>query len=102
LLAYSSATAYIVIVALAEELLAILLVISLLGMSVSAIEMTLSLKPNRIGPETRIAVMTRGFFASTTSRFNYTRRYIVNTNFSGEIVSNDKLCFLLYYEVSRV
>ena len=88
---YSSSTPVIVIiiVALAEELLVSLLVISLLELLVSAMEMTLSLRPNRISPETRIAGMTRGFFASTTSNFNYTRIYRVTANFLREIVSGD-------------
>jgi hypothetical protein len=91
-LSYSLITPVIVIVmvAPAEELL----VTSLLELLVSAIEMTISLRPNRIGPETKIAVMTRGFFASTTSNFNYTGRYRITANFLGEIVSNDTLCFL--------
>ena len=47
----------IVIVALAEELLVllILLVTSLLGVSVSATEMLVSLKPSRTNPTRRIA-----------------------------------------------
>lgn len=59
---YSSTTVYIVIVivALAEELLAllILLVASLRGTPVSAIEMRVSLKPSRINPTRRIARVT--------------------------------------------
>jgi len=53
---YSSATAYIVIVmvALAEELLA-LLVTSLLGVPVSATEMPVSFRPSRTNPVKRIA-----------------------------------------------
>lgn len=78
-------------VALAEELL----VTSLLELLVSAIEMTLSLRPNTIGSETRIARMARGFFDSTTSKFNYTRRYRVNTNFLREIVPSDTLFCLV-------
>jgi hypothetical protein len=59
---YSSATAYIVIVmvALAEELVAPiwLVVISLSGMLVSAIEMTAPLSPNRIKPSSRATSVT--------------------------------------------
>jgi hypothetical protein len=77
-LSYSLITPVIVIVmvALAEELS----VISLLELLVSAIEMTLSLRTNKTGPAI-IAGMTGGFFESTTSKVNYTRRYRVNTNF---------------------
>lgn len=69
-------------------------VTSFLELLVSVIEMTLSLRKNRIGPTTGIVGMTRGIFTSTTSKFNYTRRYIVNANFSGTIISNDELYFL--------
>jgi len=74
---YSSATAYIVIVivALAEELLALvtLLVPLFSGMLVSAIEMLVSLKPSRTNPIRRIAGATivTSLFTLTLSQFNY-------------------------------
>jgi hypothetical protein len=62
-LGYSLATAYIVIVmvALAEELLALLtlLVTSLWGVPVSAIEMAASVRPNRIKPASMTARMVK-------------------------------------------
>ena len=73
LLAYSLVTAYIVIVmvALAEELLALLirLATSLSGTLVSAIEMAVSLRPNRINPMSIFARMTtkNSLFTSTSS-----------------------------------
>jgi len=71
----------IVIEALAEELLVSLLVTSLLEVLVSAIEMSISLRPNRTRPAARIARMTRGLFTSTTSKFNYIRRHRVRQSF---------------------
>jgi hypothetical protein len=58
-----------VIVALAEELLALLtmLVTSLFGVPVSAIEMPVSLNPNRTNPENRIARITKNGFLTSTS-----------------------------------
>jgi len=70
---YSSATEYIVIVmvALADELLALptLLAASLLGMLVSATEVSVSPKPSRTNPARRIAGMTivTSLFTSTHS-----------------------------------
>jgi hypothetical protein len=70
---YSLTTPVIVIIieALAEELLALLIVVitSLLGLPVSATEMAVSLKPNRNNPVSRIAAMTRtvSLFTFTTS-----------------------------------
>ena len=70
---YSSSAPVIVIVmvALAEELLALLplLVTSLSGMLVSAIEMRVSLMPSRTNPIRRIARMItkNGLFTSTPS-----------------------------------
>ena len=62
----------IVIVALAEELLAllILLVTSLLGTLVSAIEMPVSLKPSKIKPAIMIAKMIRKNGLFTPSSLN--------------------------------
>ena len=70
-----------------------LLVTSLLELLVSAIEMTLSLRPNRIDPAAGIARVTRGFFVSTTTRFDYTRIYPVNANSLQEVVTSDTLYF---------
>ena len=59
----------IVMVAVAEELLLTLLVTSLLGMLVSAIEIAVSLSPNRTNPTRRIARVTTvtSLFTSTPS-----------------------------------
>lgn len=59
----------IVIVALAEELLALLtlLATSSRGTLVSAIEMPVSLNPNRTNPENRIARITKNSALTSTS-----------------------------------
>ena len=73
MLAYSLTTVYlvIVIVALAEELLGLLMlvVIPLSRMQISAIEMLVSLSPRRTNPADRIAgiISRNGFLASTLS-----------------------------------
>jgi hypothetical protein len=56
-------------VALAEELLALLtlLVAPLLRTPVSAIEVPVSLNPNRTNPENRIARITKNGFLTSTS-----------------------------------
>jgi hypothetical protein len=58
---YLPGKVYIVIVmaALAEELLALLVISSLLGTPVSAIETAVSLRSSRINPTTRITRMIR-------------------------------------------
>jgi flagellar biosynthesis protein FlhB len=75
-LAYSSATEYIVIVivAVAEALLASLLATSLLGMLASATEMSISIKLSRTDPIRRIARMigNNDLFTLIPSRINYT------------------------------
>jgi len=72
-LRYSPATAYIVIVmvALAEELLALLtlLVTSLWGVPVSAIEMAASLRPNRIKAASMTARMVKKNNLCTSTSF---------------------------------
>jgi hypothetical protein len=61
----------IAIVALAEELLALLtlLVTSLLGVPVSAIEMAASLRPNRIKPASMAARMVKKNSLRTSTSF---------------------------------
>jgi hypothetical protein len=74
---YSSSTAYIVVVmvALAEELVALLILpaASLLGVAVSSLEMTVSFRPDRGNPTDIVSgtTMKKSLFTSTLSQFNY-------------------------------